>query len=437
MLDFLQSYLIMLVENVCCIIFFEIFEDRNKRSDGIFVSKCIVVICLSLCSYVGAYLLQKYVFIRQTIDIGLTALILSFYFKARFGKCLVLSAVFVGVLWSTDFIAILIYPPLVQQTTEETAIKNFLVVILAKLVLFLIIVVMNNIFRYNDVKYVRVKDWLTFLIMPFSSIAITSLFIKNIQLVMGTELEQLFVGLAFGLVFMNIIMFYFMQNIGKREYLLREKALLELETRNKFQLYGAISEKIQNQRQISHEYKNQLMCIQSLSEKKEYDKLNEYLKQINEEILHDLDYIDTNNVFVNAVINAKYQEADRKHILVVCKVNDLSGLTIKSSDLVILLSNLLNNAIEACEKCEKERYIRIKCVCEEDELILSIKNSYNGKLNKIGENLYTTKVEERESHGIGLKNVIQVIEKNEGYYAIEHTKNIFQISVVIPQRTHE
>lgn len=437
MYEFLQSYSVILVENICCIIFFEIFEDKNKKSDGIFASRWIVVLCLSLCSYVEAYLLQKYVFIKQIIDAGLTALILSFYIKEKYGKCFLLSIIFVGLLWSADFITILIYPPLVQQAVDETEIKNFLVVIFAKLVLFLIIVVMNNIFRKNDVKYVKEKDWLTFLIMPFSSIAITSLFIKNIQIVMGTELQQLFVGLAFGLVFMNIIMFYFMQNIGKREYLLREKALLELETRNKLQLYGTILEKVQNQRRISHEYKNQLMCVQSLSEKKEYDKLNQYLKQINEDVLHDLDYIDTNNIFVNAVINAKYQEADRKHILVVCKVNDLSGLTINSSDLVILLSNLLNNSIEACEKCEKDRYIKIKCVCEEDELIFSIKNSYNGKLNKIGENLYTTKVKERESHGIGLKNVIQVIEKNGGYYAIEHTENVFQISVVIPQRTHE
>ncbi|MCM1233746.1 MAG: GHKL domain-containing protein [Ruminococcus flavefaciens] len=381
--------------------------------------------------------MQKFLFVRQIIDAGLTAVILSFHFKAGYSKCFVLSVVFVGLLWVADFIAILLYPALVQQTADETGIKNFLMVILAKLFLFLIIVIMNNVFRHNDIKYVREKDWLTFLILPFFSIAITSAFIRNVQVVMGTELERLFVGLAFGLVCMNIIMFYFMQNVGKQEYLLREKALLDLETRNKIQLYEIISKKVQSQREISHEYKNQLTCIQSLCEKEEYDKLKEYLKQINGEVIYDLDCIDTNHVFVNAVINAKYQEAVQKHILIVCKVNDLSDLTMNSSDLVILLSNLLNNAIEACEKCKKERVLKLKCICEENEFILSIKNTYDGKLNKAGENLYTTKVKERESHGIGLKNVIQVIEKNKGYYAIEHTENEFHISVVIPQRAHE
>ena len=430
---FLQSLSVTLVETVCCVIFFEIFADDNKKKKGIFASRLVVILCLSLFSIVEAYLLQQYEYLRPIIDAALTALILSLYFKVRFGKCLVLSVVFMGLLWTADFIVILIYPALVEKTAEESEMRSFLLVILAKIFLFLIILIINNIFRRNEVKYIREKDWIAFFIMPFFSIAITLAFIKNIQVVMETELEKLFVELAFGLVCMNIIMFYFIQNISKRESLLREKALLNLETRNKLQLYETISEKVQNQREVSHEYKNQLTCIQSLCEKEEYDKLKEYLKQINGNLLYDLDYIDTNNIFANSVINAKYQEAVRKHILVVCKVNDLSRLTMASSDLVVLLSNLLNNAIEACEKCQKERNFKLKCVCEDDELILSIRNTYNGKLNKAGQELYTTKTEEKESHGIGLKNVMRIIEENGGYYAIEHTGEEFLISIVIPQ----
>lgn len=60
MFDFLQSYSIILVETICCVIFFEIFEDSNKRGKGIFTSRCIVVIGLSFLSCVEAYLLQKF-----------------------------------------------------------------------------------------------------------------------------------------------------------------------------------------------------------------------------------------------------------------------------------------------------------------------------------------------------------------------------------------
>ena len=211
---------------------------------------------------------------------------------------------------------------------------------------------------------------------------------------------------------------------------------MELEARNKLQLYETVSDKVQRQRQISHEYKNQIACIQSLVERSEYEELQKYLEQIRGEVLHDLDQIDTNHAIVNAVLNAKYQEAVSRSIVVICRVNDLSGLSMDSSDLVILLSNLLNNAIEACERYQGERIIKIKCIIEDDEFIFSVRNTYDGKLKKIGKNLFTIKKKESESHGFGLKNVIQTIEKNNGYYAIEHTDEEFYISVVIPQETH-
>lgn len=428
MLYYLQSYSVVLIETLCCIIFFEIFKNKNT-----WTSRWIAILCLSILSCTEAILLREQILIRQIAETGLTFLIMFFYLKSKIGKCLVLSVAFQGLLCLADFIIILIYPWLLQSGAEESEAENFLIVILAKLFLFLIIMIMNTMLQHNYTKYISEKDWLIFLIMPLSSIAIILVFLKNIRFVIGTDLEQFFAWLASGLVCMNIVMFYFMQNVGKREYLLHEKALLELETRNQLKLYETISEQVQNQRKLSHEYKNQLTCIQSLCVTEEYEQLREYLKQINGEALHDLDYIDTKNAFANAVLNAKHEEATRKNILVVYKINDLSKLTINSSDLVILLSNLLNNAIEACEKCSKERNVKIKCIFEDDELILSIKNTYNGKLNKIGENLYTTKEKDIESHGTGLKNVIYIIEKNEGYYAIKHTDNEFWISVVIPQ----
>lgn len=437
MLYYLQSYSVILIETVFCIIFFEIFSTKSKKHKSIWTAKLIAIFSLSVLTCVVTILLREHLIVKLAVNIGLTVSIMSIYLKETVIKCIVLCLIHEGLIWLADFITLLIYPWLLQPDILESEMDNFLVVILSKLFLFLIIIILNNMFQNNNTRYINKKDWTIFLIIPISSIVIALIFVKNIQFVTTVELKQLFTGIALWLVCINIIMFYFMQNIGKREYLLHEKAMLELETKNQLKLYETISEQVTNQRKLSHEYKNQLTCIQSLCATEEYGQLKNYLEQINGEVLHDLDYIDTGNSFVNAVLNAKYEEAERKNILIICKINDLSGLAINSSDLVILLSNLLNNAIEACERCNKEREIKIKCVFTNNEFILSIKNNYNGNLNKIGENLFTTKEQDKENHGIGLKNVIQIVEKNEGYYAVEHTDNEFWISVVIPQRIHK
>ena len=101
--------------------------------------------------------------------------------------------------------------------------------------------------------------------------------------------------------------------------------------------------------------------------------------------------------------------------------------------MVVLLSNLLNNAIEACKKCSGIRKLTLKCVYEQGDFILSVKNSYDGTLKLVGGTLYTTKKSNWEGHGIGLKNVIKIVEKNKGNYAMDYTDTEFNISIVIPQ----
>lgn len=95
--EILQSYLIILVESFCCIIFFEIFKSGKRKTDS-FASRCMLAFCLSLFSCMEAHLLQENVFIRLFVDAGVTALILSFYFREKLGKCFILSVVFVGLL---------------------------------------------------------------------------------------------------------------------------------------------------------------------------------------------------------------------------------------------------------------------------------------------------------------------------------------------------
>ena len=135
---------------------------------------------------------------------------------------------------------------------------------------------------------------------------------------------------------------------------------------------------------------------------------------------------------INAVLNTKYREAIKREIVCVFKINDLSNLDIAEDDMVIILSNLLNNAIEACEKCKGKKIIKLKIVKEENEVIISVKNTYEQSVIFKSNHFVTTKNLNFMNHGIGIKNVIQAVEKNNGSYNIDYKNKEFYFAIVLP-----
>lgn len=146
----------------------------------------------------------------------------------------------------------------------------------------------------------------------------------------------------------------------------------------------------------------------------------------------ELDYIKTNNVIIDAILNSKYKETLDKGIVFIFQINDLSGIKMCDEDIVVILSNLLNNAIEACEKCSGKKFMKMKLVKEKDNIIISVKNTYDGKLNIKDGEIRTSKKYEMDEHGVGIKNIIEVITKYQGSYAIRNDNNEFYFSVILP-----
>ena len=100
-----------------------------------------------------------------------------------------------------------------------------------------------------------------------------------------------------------------------------------------------------------------------------------------------------------------------------------------NSDLAIIFGNLLENAIEACLKIDKEkRFIRISSDISYDMLIITMDNSYDGNLLSVDGRFRSTK---REGFGIGLSSVQSVAEKYGGNARFEDKDGHFQSSVYI------
>ena len=115
----------------------------------------------------------------------------------------------------------------------------------------------------------------------------------------------------------------------------------------------------------------------------------------------------------------------------VIAVNDLSRFTMKKEDLVVLLSNLLDNAIEACKNRNTDKVIQFKMVVEEENLIMSVKNPMDMPL-KIKDGKILSSKKDQDTHGIGLMNVESVVRKNYGTSSVKCDNGYFSFSSMIP-----
>lgn len=430
MVDLIQVYLIIILEIICCKIFFDTFckQDIPVRYNQSF---CFFI--LSVADFIIVLLLNEYFILKEFFVILSTSIAMKFYTQKSMKRNIILTIIYQGILLITDYVTIIIKSIFFPEIDYTINIVGIMVLLLDKIILFLFVIILKRIFCKKEFEVLQDADWLKFLFFPLFTICIITAMISNGIEDLSAHRSALFIVISAGLVGMNIVVFWLLNDIVFKEKKLREKQVFELETKNQLQLYETLSQNIDKQRKLSHEYQNQINLIQDLCHKGLINELKKYLAEINGEIQHDMDCIETHHYIINTIINQKYYESAGKGILFLCKINDMGKLNMKNKDIALLLSNLLNNAIEACEKVEEQKYIKVKLILENDKLILSIKNPYNGKIIRMGDNFETSKETDIESHGYGLKNVIKVVEDNGGDYVIRTTETEFYISICIPQ----
>ena len=76
--------------------------------------------------------------------------------------------------------------------------------------------------------------------------------------------------------------------------------------------------------------------------------------------------------------------------------------------------------------------VKIKFVIEDNQIILAIKNSIKTTPIEVNGELVTSKTQNTEEHGVGLKNVKDIIDKYKGRYVIDYDDNYFTFSSIIP-----
>lgn len=361
--------------------------------------------------------------VRFVLAVMLTALL---YFKAGLVRHLAFSLLLCSIYWITStFIISVAYllPPLLYEGFLNT------VEYITDSIFLCLIFIFHRRFKNHSDKWLSFSWTFASFFPLLSIIVILSLSMINLR---GntTENRAMFAAVS-GFAVINVCYFYFISKTIDKEEEMQQLRLLHERTQNQMALYRDMQKSYDLQRRRLHDYKNQLGCIQGMLEDGQMQNALSYVSALTGTLSQSVSLINTGHEVVNIMLNRKYQEASEKGITITLSVNDLSALTISEEEIVILLGNLLDNAIAACEKLDSGKIIQFKMILENSQLILSVRNPVKEPV-LIRENKIVTGRRSGSRHGIGLLNVDSVIQRHEGTIVLKYNNGWFYFSAIIP-----
>ena len=184
-----------------------------------------------------------------------------------------------------------------------------------------------------------------------------------------------------------------------------------------------------NMRGFRHDYHNHIQVIKAHLYMNKLELVDKYLLELEGELERIDSRIRSGNLMLDAILNSKIAIAEKYNIEVICKAEVPEKLTVTDIDLCVVLGNLLDNAIESCQKLQERRFIRVYITIIKNQLYISIQNSAKEDLSFDERNYITTK---RGNHGLGMKRVSLLVDKYQGYLNLQNEPGIFAAEVTLP-----
>jgi Signal transduction histidine kinase regulating citrate/malate metabolism len=227
------------------------------------------------------------------------------------------------------------------------------------------------------------------------------------------------------LVFIAIIISLVSKSVSK-EYYEDLSHLMEKTVEQQLKHYERIDALNEELRAFRHDYRNHMICLQSLLESKAYEEAEEYLQEITlQKVIENKSFF-TGNSIADAILNDKNAFATDCGCTIVFSgcISDL----IPSCELCTILSNSLDNSIESCSRIKKQSpFISIDCAVIQNVQIIKIQNPNNIDTT-------TTIKTDKRNHGFGLSNIRTAVEKLDGQMEIPSKSPIFSLEIEFPIR---
>ena len=265
------------------------------------------------------------------------------------------------------------------------------------------------------------------LLIPIISILIIILLVYRQVIDKTAIIIELII--IFNIFIINIIVFIILKyiNIQYEELLRKELAFKGFEQQRTD--IEAINYKYNWLKKKNHEVKHVMQLMEYYIENNQYEKIKQIIniKDLEKNIRDD-EAVYVGNPIINYILNRNINICNKNNIDIKCNVmGTVDGIA--DIDLYILISNLIDNSVEAAKKI-KEALISILIYSNERYIYIEIGNSTDNNVMKNNPKMKTTK-DNKSLHGYGIENIRDIINKYHGEIEYKNQTDTYIVCKVI------
>lgn len=316
------------------------------------------------------------------------------------------------------------------ELMNKKQLLNVVILLFVRLSMMMFILIMNKKADYystqaiNRLIPVHIYTLIFFSLFLLSGLIQTTNFITdNISVKLQLlKILAVMIVICWGAIIISLIF-----NVISKKYQSDINAILKQQVDSQIYHYNQL-EKINTEiRGFKHDYTNHMKCIRSMLSNNEINDLQDYLTDLSSSFPTSSFIYETGNYIADAILTEKQVNSPDD---ISIKFDGVIPTNIDNTDLCIILSNALDNAIEACYSCDSDKTINVYSGYKHGYFILKIKNP---TVNNITDGKISTTKADKINHGFGLANIKRAVHKYNGHVSTSCENNVFTLNIAFTE----
>lgn len=309
---------------------------------------------------------------------------------------------------------------------KKTYFFNIILHLIIRIIILIVVIYINKNEKYANVKnilsivpnYIFIFILLS-LILSDGLIQTANFNTSNI----GMKIQVLKILSSTITICTTIIILSLLFNVVSKKYQSDINTALEKQIETQLYHYEQLEKMNAELRRFRHDYINHMKCVGSMALNRECDNILNYLDKLSASFPKSSFLFETGNYIADAVLTEKQINSPDN---ISIEFDGVVSTDIDNVDLCIILSNALDNAVEACCLCDGDKIITVYSGFKHGYFVFKIKNptvntNVNGRI--------TTTKSDKMNHGFGLANIKRTLKKYDGRLSTSCEDNIFTLNI--------